>query len=109
MCGACGRRVAEDPWSGAVASRRARWEVARLVDAALARGRSPARVSAAPAGWAVRSGTGRTALADTLTALWQAVGPLPPEALPPVDGPGSTVAAVVRAAYEHVRAGGAQG
>lgn len=107
MCGACGRRVAEDAWSGTVATRRARWEVAQLVGEALVRGRSAARVCATPAGWSVRSGTGRTALADTLTALWQAVGPLPPEAVPTADEPVSAVAAAVRAAYEHVTAGGA--
>lgn len=106
MCGACGRAQAADEWSGQLDSRRARWEVAQLADRLLAGARSPARVSATPSGWLVRSATGRTSVVDTLTDLWAAVGPLPDPA-PSGDGATSadrpvagTVAAAVRTAYE---------
>jgi hypothetical protein len=102
VCGACGRVQGEDEWSRALDSRRARWEVARLVDGALAGVRSPTRVSATPAGWVVRSGTGRTTVTDTLTGLWRAVGPLPPglAAAPPGAAAPGAVAAAVRSSYE---------
>ena len=100
MCGACGQARGVDAWSGELDSRRARWEVARLVDGTLSSVRSPTRVSATHAGWVVRSGTGRVTVADTLTALWRAVGPLPDGTAPPAGAPAGTVAAAVRSSYE---------
>ena len=109
MCGACGRVQAVDEWSRVLDSRRARWEVARLVGGVLASARSATRVSAAPGGWVVRSPTGRTTVADTLTAVWQAVGPLPAGTPVPAAGPAGTVAAAVRCSYERSLALGASG
>lgn len=107
MCGACGRTREVDEWSGELDSRRARWEVARLVDATLASARSPTRVSATHAGWVVRSATGRATVADTLTALWRAVGPLPPGTAP---GAGAgPVPAAVRSSFERSLGSGAPG
>ena len=100
MCGACGHARGVDEWSGELDSRRARWEVARLVDGTLSSVRSPTRVSATPAGWVVRSGTGRATVADTLTALWRAVGPLPAGTAPAAGAPAGTVAEAVRSSYE---------
>ncbi len=85
-------RSGRDEWSDVVATRRARWETASLVNALLREGRRPATVSPTPTGWLVRSGTGRDVLADTLTGVW--------EALPgtgPVAGRSSPLDALVRA------------
>lgn len=73
MCGACGERRSSDDWSSVADSRRARWQVAALVNELLRSGPQRSTVTATPGGWLVRSGTGRVDLADTLTALWQAL------------------------------------
>lgn len=73
MCGACGQRRDSDAWSPVADTRRARWQVAALVNELLRSGPQRATVTATPGGWLVRSGTGRVDLADTLTALWQAL------------------------------------
>ncbi len=73
MCGACGRQVQQDQWSPLLASRRARWEAAQVVNRLLGASRHPARVSCTAGSWVVRSGTGRSVVADTATQLWQAV------------------------------------
>ena len=89
-----------DEWSRALDSRRARWEVAHLFDGVLTSARSPVRVSATHGGWVVRSGTGRTTVADTLTALWRAVGPLPAGTPVPAAEPATPVATAVHSSYE---------
>ncbi len=104
MCGACGSRRGTDEWSSALDSRRARWEVARAVDGLLRQAGHPTRVTAAPAGWLVRGATGRTVLADTLTALWKAVGPMSDGAAP-IGGPTGSPAAAVHASWVRHQAG----
>lgn len=99
MCGACGRVRAVDEWSGELDSRRARWEVAHLVDGALSRAGCVGRVTATASGWSVRTATGRTSLVDTLTALWAAIGPLPAGAPLPDSAAAGTVAAAVCSSY----------
>jgi hypothetical protein len=76
MCGACGQVRAVDQWSTELDTRRGRWEAARVVNDFLVASRQPARVTATPGGWLVRSGTGRDTVAYTLTQVWQALGPL---------------------------------
>jgi hypothetical protein len=105
VCGGCGRVQGVDEWSGGLDSRRARWEVAHLVGDVLAGAGSPTRVSATPGGWVVRSATGRTTVADTLTALWRAVGTLPAGTAVPAGAPDGSVAAAVRCSYERSREG----
>ena len=70
MCGACGRRAAADAWSQVLGTTRARWEVARAVDAQLRALGTGARVGAGPAGWVLRDGTGACAVAGSATELW---------------------------------------
>ncbi len=104
MCGACGQVRAVDQWSTELDTRRGRWEAARVVNDFLVASRQPARVTATPGGWLVRSGTGRDTVADTLTQVWQALGPLrrpAPDDPAAVLRPGGAVAAAVRASYRH--------
>ena len=54
-------------------TRRARWQVAALVNELLRSGPQRSTVTPSAGGWLVRSGTGRVVLVDTLTALWQAL------------------------------------
>ncbi|MEX5719494.1 hypothetical protein [Geodermatophilus maliterrae] len=75
--------MATDEWSASLAGRRARWEVARLVNQVLEDGAHPARVSCGPGGFVVHSGTGRSVLADTATQLWSALLSLPGPPLHP--------------------------
>lgn len=87
MCGACGRMARRDEWSGVFASRRARWEGARLVNAMLAGGGHPGRVLPAAGGWLVQSGTGKATVAETVSELWEALAsarslPAPAAAVP---------------------------
>ena len=73
MCGACGRRRGADDWSSVADTRRARWQVASLVNELLQGSAQRSTVTATPGGWLVRSGTGVVVLVDTLTALWRAL------------------------------------
>lgn len=73
MCGACSRRTETDEWSGVVAGRRARWEAVRLVNEVLRHSGRPARVSATPGAFVVRSATGRSDVVDTVGQLWSAL------------------------------------
>jgi len=99
VCGACGRARAVDEWSPRLDSRRAWWEGAQVVDGLLSRAGCAARVTATPSGWLVRSATGRASLAETLSALWAVVGPLPGGAPLPVEPAAGTVAAAVCSSY----------
>jgi hypothetical protein len=102
VCGGCGRAVATDEWSAALTGRRARWEVARLVNQVLEDGDHPARVSCGPGGFTVRTATGRGVLADTASELGRVLLSLPGPALHPqavLDRvPRTPVAAAVAAA-----------
>lgn len=71
MCGACGRSVLTDAWSDVLATRRARWEAARVVNASLVRAGYPSRVGSGTGPWIVQSGTGASVVADTITDLWR--------------------------------------
>lgn len=77
MCGACGRTVPTDAWSGVLGTGRARWEAARIVNDVLGACGHPARVTCVIGAWAVHTGTGRSVLAATVTDLWQALLSLP--------------------------------
>jgi hypothetical protein len=108
VCGACGTSTRRDEWSEPLASRRARWEAAKVVNEVLAGQRHPARVSCGPAGWVVRSGTGAAVVADTVREVWDAVRSV--RDLDPVTGQslGSTssvVAAVLESATATAAAG----
>jgi len=70
-----------------------------VVDGLLSRAGCAARVTATPSGWLVRSGTGRASLAETLSALWAAVGRLPVDAPLPVEPAAGRVAAAVCSSY----------
>jgi hypothetical protein len=100
MCGACSRTVEVDPWSPALAGRRARWEAARVANDVLAASGHPARVTATSAAFLVRGATGAAAVADTAGQLWRAVlaRPGPPLILPAHDTVGTPVAEAVLAA-----------
>jgi len=80
VCGACGQRRGSDHWSSVADTRRGRWQIAALVNELLRSGSQRSTVTATPGGWLVRSGTGRVDLADTLTALWQALSTARPSA-----------------------------
>lgn len=77
MCGACGRAVATDAWSGVLCTSRARWEVARIVNGVLSEGGHPARVTCSVGAWVVHSGTGRSVVVTTVSHLWQVLLSLP--------------------------------
>lgn len=103
MCGACGRMARHDEWSGAFASRRARWEAARLVNAMLADGGHPGRVIPATGAWLVRSGTGKATVAATVSELWEALAsarPLSAMTLAPLVGgtPSAVTSAITESA-----------
>ncbi len=108
MCGACSRKVATDPWSGLLATRRARWEATRTVNDVLRRAGHPGRVDVGSGPWVVRSGTGAAVLADTVTDVWRqlvAVRPIDEAHLAhPDDATTSPVALAVLDAARHVRA-----
>ena len=98
MCGACGRMARSDEWSGVFASRRARWEAARLVNGMLARGGQPGRVVPVIGAWLVKSGTGKVTVAETISELWEALASassLPAPAVVPSAGPMPPVAAAI--------------
>jgi hypothetical protein len=93
--------VGADPWSALLATRRARWEVAKVVNELLGRVRHPARVSAGTVSWVVRSGTGAGVVVDTVSALWDAVlsvRPIDATALPKAPAGGPVETAVLEAA-----------
>ena len=78
MCGACGRATATDEWSGVLATRRARWEATRTVNAVLVRVGHPSRVDSGTGPWMVQSRTGGAVVADTITDLWRRLSALRP-------------------------------
>lgn len=67
MCGGCGQRAKTDSWTQTLGSRRAQWEVARLLNAALARAQHPGRVQLTNGSWVVRTPTGASRVATTVT------------------------------------------
>lgn len=69
MCGACGRRTDRDQWVSVLASRRARWEVALVLNRVLAQSGHPGRVRAGPGPWVVCMPTGASHVADTISAV----------------------------------------
>lgn len=71
MCGACGRSPATDGWSVVLSTRRSRWEAATAINDALRDSGHPSRVMGTAGGWMVRSPTGATAIADTVTEIWR--------------------------------------
>ncbi|KQX66125.1 hypothetical protein [Angustibacter sp. Root456] len=102
--------MATDPWSGVLATRRARWEATRTVNDVLRRAGHPARVDVGSGPWVVRSGTGAAALADTVTDVWRrlvAVRPIDEAHLAdPGDASRSPVVLAVLDAARHVSARG---
>lgn len=110
MCGACGDRRDRDEWTVDLDSTRARWEAASLLNRVLGRTRAGTTVVPTPRAWLVRSATGRGVMADTATALWRALEPMPPldtvrAVLSPRGigvGDRSLVARTLLAAYQHV-------
>lgn len=102
MCGGCGRTASRDQWSEPLASWRARWEAARLLNDLLERAGHPGRVLAADQNWVVRTSTGGAFIAQNLSTVMRCLsrmGDLPSEtASPPQSRPPSAVADAVLAA-----------
>lgn len=84
MCGACGRTATTDEWSSLLATRHDGWEATRLINAALATGGHPARLTCLSGPWVVRSHTGVSLVAECLSEVWQhcrTAGAIPEETL----------------------------